>query len=71
MNNAQMICGGPIPAEQFSQSWSTIGGVDNLVGSTVVVEFLRETTTTGVYEILYGVPVDVINSNTGYNTEEN
>ena len=71
MNNAQMICGGAIPAEQFSQSWSTIGGVDNLVGSTVVVEFLRETTTTGVYEILYGVPVDVINSNTGYNTEEN
>jgi hypothetical protein len=37
----------------------------------VVVEFLRERATAGTYDILYGVPVDVVKSSTGYNTEEN
>lgn len=70
-SNAQMIVGGVIPAKQFSQAWAVVAGVSNLVGETVVVEFLRETSTEGTYEILYGVPVDVIKSGTGYNTAEN
>lgn len=70
-DNAQMIVGGSLSADNYQIKWSTIPGTPNLVGQTVVVEFLRERATAGTYDILYGVPVDVVKSSTGYNTEEN
>ena len=70
-DSGQMIIANAISKEQFTQAFSTLYGTPNLVGDTVVVEFLKETEVGGIYEILFGAPVDVVKSPTGYNTEEN
>lgn len=61
----------PIPLSTFNVAWSInrVGRTDILVGSNVIVEFLKEQGND--YQILYGVPVDVHTSATGYNTEPN
>lgn len=58
----------PIPVEQFSQAWNIIsvyGPSNRLLNSTVIVEFL--TKSGDDYQILYGVPVEVWASDSGYN----
>lgn len=60
------ILAAPIPVDEFSQAWSiTLNDPQNFVGSNVIVEFLQEVSDT--FLIIYGVPVDVFNSPTGYN----
>lgn len=68
-SNGQMLIGGLIPITEYGQAWNTIIGTPKLAGRTVIVEFEQEVN--GVFNILYGVPVDVVNSPTGYNTETN
>lgn len=61
----------PIPITAFNTLWAInrVGATDILVKSTVIVEFLKEQG--NEYQILYGVPVDVYNSVTGWNSEPN
>lgn len=61
----------PIPVDQYTQAWNTLstGDPGQYVGGQVIVEFLREMS--GQYQMLYGVPVDVHLSPSGYNTENN
>lgn len=61
----------PIPVESYNQLWNINrrGLPGLLVGSNVIVEFLIDAGDS--YQILYGVPVDVFNSSTGYNTSTN
>ena len=65
----RQIIANPIPASEYGQAWSLLSGIEKKEGQIVVVEFLREINNT--MEILYGVPVDVKLSATGYNTETN
>ncbi len=71
VSNASMLISEPIPIAEYGQLWGVIqsGSTDQLVGGSVVVEFL--TNLEGTMAILYGVPVDVVVSKTGYNTEKN
>lgn len=58
----------PIPIDEFKQAWSAIVSGEpssTLVNKTLIVEFLYQITDT--YHIIYGVPVDVHLSQTGYN----
>lgn len=64
--NGHQLNGGPIPLSEYAQSWPMVIGTPVQVGNTVLMEFLRETES-GVYQILYGVPVDVVAGT--YNTE--
>lgn len=70
-STAQVILTTPIPVDEYNQVWNCIlsGSADQLVGSNIIVEFLQKIGDT--YQILYGVPVDVHLSKTGYNTELN
>ncbi len=65
----QQLIGGPIPKSEYGQAWPILIGNSCLEGSTVVVEFLQQVNET--FNILYGVPVDVVLSTTGYNTATN
>ena len=67
--NGQMVIAAPIGQEEYGVAWSTLVQIGNLVGNTVIVEFLNKVDDN--YNILYGVPVDVVLSATGYNTESN
>lgn len=67
--NGQQLIGGPIPASEYGQEWPILIGQSSLEGSTVVVEFLQESSKG--FNILYGVPVDVVLSKSGYNTKTN
>ena len=69
-SGGRQIIANPIPASEYGQAFSLLQGVAGQEGQVVVVEFLRETNN-GTMEILYGVPVDVKISTTGYNTETN
>lgn len=67
--SGQMLIGGPIPSSEYGQAWPTIVGTSKLVGQVIIVEFLEEVN--GDFHLLYGVPVDVKDSPTGYNTATN
>lgn len=70
-DNLAIVITNPIPIEQYTQSWNilTQGLPNQYVGGQLIVEFLRELS--GQFQILYGVPVDVHLSASGYNTENN
>ena len=71
-NTGQMVISAPIEVEQYGQTWNIIltGTRDQLVGNTVIVEFLLASGDD--YQLLQGVPVDIYSSQTllrgGYNT---
>lgn len=66
--NGQMIVGGAIPSTSWDKAFTPLVGTGDLVGRTIVMEFLAESSDgTGLYKILYGVPVDVVAGT--YNTE--
>jgi len=71
LDNLTTLVTTPIPMETFNVAWAInrTGRTDLLVGSNVIVEFLKEQGSE--FQILYGVPVDVVTSATGYNTEPN
>lgn len=71
LDNLTTLITTPIPLSTFNVAWAInrVGQTDILVGSNVIVEFLKEQGND--YQILYGVPVDVVTSKTGYNTEPN
>lgn len=66
LDNLTTLITTPIPMDQFNKAWmvNRLGPTDLLVGSNCIVEFLKETG--DGYDILYGVPVDVWTSRTGY-----
>lgn len=68
-NNGQMLIGGPISKDSYGVAFNTVLNTPVLVGRTVIVEFLLEVDDD--FKLLYGVPVDVKESKTGYNTETN
>lgn len=61
----------PIDIDEYNQAWNvlTVGNPNQYVGGSMIVEFL--TKVGDDYQILFGVPVDVHNSSTGYNTQTN
>jgi hypothetical protein len=68
VETAHTLISAPIPLENYNQAWNAITTNDlTLVNQTVIVEFVREIGNT--YQIIYGVPVDVYRSETGYNEE--
>lgn len=67
--NGQQLVANPIPLTEYGQAISLISGSPKLEGQIALVEFLQENNDT--FSILYGVPVDVRLSITGYNTETN
>ena len=71
IDDANVLITTPIPVEQYNQVWNIVrpGSAAQLVGGVVLVEFLNLVGTE--YKILYGVPVQVYESRTGYNTETN
>lgn len=71
LDDANVIVSAPIPIDQYNQVWniSRAGSPDQIVGGTVIVEFLLAVGEE--YRILYGVPVQVTVSKTGYNTDKN
>lgn len=66
----RMVISSPIEIEQFPQAWSIItpGSTGQYVNGTLVVEWLISKGN-NTYEIIYGAPVEIIRSSTGYNTE--
>lgn len=68
----RMVISSPIEIEQYPQAWSIIstGLASQYVNGTLIVEWLKANGSGG-YEIIYGVPVEVRRSTTGYNTETN
>lgn len=70
IDNGQMLISSPISGETYDQAWPITLGATKLVNRNVIVEFLKtDTSGSGSYEILFGVPVDVIAGK--YNTDEN
>lgn len=61
----------PIAVEEYTQAWNIVrqGAANQLVNSTVLVEFLK--LIGEEYKILYGVPVAIYQSVTGYNRPGN
>ena len=68
-SGGQMLIGGPIPKSEYGQIWPMMVGTPVKTGETVIVEFLQDVG--GTFQLLYGVPVDVVESKTGYNTATN
>ena len=62
----------PIPIEQYSQSWNIVdtNNPGKLVSNNVIVEFLQASSD-NEYFILFGVPVDVVQSSTKYTNYNN
>lgn len=62
------VIASPIEVDQFTQAWNilTPGSPDQYVNGQVIVEFLTQIADD--YQIIYGSPVDVHPSLTGYNT---
>ena len=58
----------PLTIDQYSLAWNIVtqGLPNQYVGGQLIVEFLIQTVND--YQMLYGVPVDVHPSQTGYNT---
>ena len=71
IDNANVLISIPIPVEQYNQLWNIVrmGNQNQLVGGIVLVEFLK--LVGSEYRILYGVPVSVYLSTSGYNREGN
>jgi hypothetical protein len=70
INDLHTIITSPIPVEEYTQFWNINRQTpESYVGSSFIVEFLQKVGDT--YLILYGVPVDIYQSPTGYNTELN
>lgn len=71
VDDANVLIATPIPVEEYNQAWNIVrnGPKGQLVGGTVLVEFLK--LIGSEYRILYGVPVQVYNSTTGYNRPGN
>ena len=67
--SGQMLIGGPIPASEYGQLWPMLVGTQVSIGQVLIVEFLQEIN--GTMQLLYGVPVDVKESITGYATKTN
>lgn len=69
----RMVIANPIPLEEYAQAWSIIRQSDEIasqyVGGSLIVEWWVQNG--DQYEIIYGTPVQVIRSETGYNTETN
>ena len=65
------IIASPIEISQYNQIWNilTPGQTNQYVNGQLIVEFL--TNVSSEFQIIYGVPVDVHPSLTGYNTEPN
>ena len=66
-----MLIATPIPVEEYPQLWNIVrkGNPDQLVGGVVLVEFLK--LIGDEYRIIYGVPVGVYESRSGYNRPDN
>lgn len=62
-----MLTAAPISITEYSTAWSILGagGANRLVGNTVVIEFVKIVSPATIM-ILYGVPVDVASSPSGY-----
>lgn len=68
-STGQLIVGGAIPSLSCNKPFTPLLGTGTLTGRTVIMEFLEESSeTSGVYNILYGVPVDVVAGT--YNDED-
>jgi len=65
-DTGDVIISSPIPIEEYHQAFSMLSSnpIDKFVGQTVICEFLQEVS--DVYKILYGVPIDVIKSQSKY-----
>lgn len=60
------ITSAPIPVDEYEQAWSIVTQPYNAyINKTVIIEFLEYSGSQ--FHILYGVPVDVYLSTTGYN----
>lgn len=57
--NGRQLNGGPVPLTEYGQSWPMMLGTTPRVNSTVLMEFLQQTSS-GTYLLLYGVPVDIV-----------
>lgn len=66
--SGNVLISDPIPVEEYSQAWNIldINNPSKLMNRNVIVEFLEKIEDS--YRIIYGVPVDVYKSSTGYNT---
>jgi len=67
IDTSNTIVSAPIPIEEYNQAWNAIiigESINKYVNGTIILEFLRELN--GTYQIIYGVPVDVHASETGY-----
>lgn len=70
IDNGQMLISSPIPGATYDQAWAITFGATKLSGRNVIVEFLyNDINGDGSYEIIFGVPVDVVDGT--YNTELN
>lgn len=71
VDDVNVLISSPIPIAQYNQAWNIVrtGVASQLVGGTIIVEFLNQIGEE--YRIIYGVPVSVTNSLTGYNTDLN
>lgn len=74
--SGDMLITSPIKVEEYGQAWNTIaaGSADVLIGKTVVVEFLIETSP-DVFALVHGSPCEVYESKRllrgGFNTINN
>lgn len=67
VSSGRVLLAAPVAIDQYTLAFNMLntGSVDQFVDTTVIVEFLTEYGST--YNILYGVPVEVLTSTTGYN----
>lgn len=70
-DNLASLIAAPIEIAQYAQAWNILaqGDPSAFVGNVMIVEFLAKVS--DQYQIIYGVPVDVYTSPTGYNTNTN
>lgn len=71
LDNLTTLITAPLEVGKYQKAWNInrTGNQAMLVGHNVIVEFLQYIN--GKYQIIFGAPVDVYKSPTGYNTEEN
>lgn len=71
LDTGNVLITAPIPVAEYTQAWNSVrvGDASQLVGGTVIVEFLTQIGEE--YNIIYGVPVEVVNSTTEFNDPSN
>lgn len=71
LDDANVLIAAPIPITEYTQAWNITrnGSTSQLVDGTVIVEFLEQVG--DEYSIIYGVPVEIIESTTGFNDDTN